>query len=171
MSTAVHPLQDIRRACRDAGKLGRDELIGIAVARGCRHYAAFVPLELVKDRQDLPQEVLGCALLAGPQDVETFRAIRVGAMILSDAGNFAHAMADAADAFGVTSRLLHIVHVGAEADNRPDFWREVLAHLPATDSASEARFLPDASRFSVENRLNGHGRSADRAWLHTNYRR
>ncbi|MGA3008546.1 MAG: hypothetical protein ABSE59_11715 [Opitutaceae bacterium] len=171
MNTAVHLLQDIRRACRAAGRLGRDELIGIAVARGCRHYAAFVPPELVNDRPDIPHEVLGCALLAGPQDVETFRAIRVGAMILSDAGNSAHTMADAADAFGVTARLLHIARVGAEADNRPDFWRDVLAHLPATDSASEARFLPNASRFSVENRLNGHGRGADRVWLHTNYRR
>jgi hypothetical protein len=171
MNTAVHLLPDIRRACRAAGRLGRDELIGIAVARGCRHYAAFVPPELVKDRPDIPHEVLGCALLAGPQEVETFRGIRVGAMILSDAGNSAHAMADAADAFGVTARLLHIARIGAEADNRPDFWRDVLAHLPATDSASEPRFLPNASRFSVEGRLNGHGRGADRVWLHTNYRR
>ena len=112
MSTAVHPLQDIRRACRAAGRLARDELIGIAIARGCRHYAAFVPPELVKDRPDLPHEVLGCALLVGPQDVETFRGIRVGAMILSDAGNSAHTMADAAAAFDVTARLLHIARIG-----------------------------------------------------------
>jgi hypothetical protein len=170
MNTAVHPLQDIRRACCAVGMLGRDELIGIAVARGCHHYAAYVPPELVKDRPGIPHEVLGCALLVGPQDVETFQAIRVGAMILSDAGNSAHAMADAADALGVTARLLHIARVGAEADNRPDFWREVLAHLPATDGASEAGFLPNASRFSIESRLNGHGRGIDRVWLCTNYR-
>ncbi len=65
----------------------RRKLLAIAVARGCDQYAPLWPELRPKDDLTLPKEVLGCALLRGPADEETFQSIRCGAMVLSDLGN------------------------------------------------------------------------------------
>src|SRR6266481_5907025 len=111
------------------GSLSRDQLIGIAVARGCRHYAPFVR-EAV-DQPDLPHEILGCALLRGPTDVDTFQTIRVGAMILSDTGCSLERIAAAAVALDVASRVAHVARIALSSDDWPDYWRAILSALPA----------------------------------------
>ena len=161
-------------ACRDASLLAREVLLGIAVARGCRHYAAFVPstyLNYHLNRHDIPHEVLGCALLGGCPDLETFRSIRVGAMVISDLGNDPHAIAAAADECSVTQRLAHICRVALKTDEQPGFWGAMLAALRVADDTSESQFLPGASRFCIETRKKSRVQAISRVWLRTAYSR
>ena len=105
MQTEVQRLSDFARTCDSVGGLGRDELIGIAVARGCRHYADFTSPNWFRNRAEVPHEALGSALLFGARDVDMFRCIRVGSMVFSDLRNSPIVMAKAAKALGVASRL------------------------------------------------------------------
>ena len=148
-----------------------DELIGIAVARGCKHYKYYVPGALAVDRPSIPHEMLGCALLRGPADLDTFHAIRVGAMVLSDAGNSPGAIGAAAVAFGVEGRVAHIAKLALKVGDQPDFWQAVLAGLPPADDAFEAGFLPGISRFRSECPITGPGRGPSLVWLRTAYGR
>lgn len=150
---------------RDAA-LSRETLMGIAVARGCRHYAPLVPGGMASTAShDLPHEVLGAALLRGPTDAATFQAIRCGAMVLSDLGNSARRIGEAADYFGVAHRVAHIARLALEADTHPDYWTTLLALLPAAEAETE--FLPGVSRFVSETRMTGFGGGPARVWLRT----
>ncbi len=157
-------LQEVR-------SLSRAELIGVAVARGCHHYSPFVRSQLVADQAELPQEILGCALLAGPQSLETFQSIRVAAMVLSDEACSPALVAAAAEEMGVSSRLAHIARLALAVDERPAYWHEILIYLPAEDATDESDFLPGISRFSLETGKAGPGRGPARIWLRTNYTR
>ena len=156
-------------------ELEGDVGVGIAVARGCRHYAGGVEREVVADRAAIPHEALGCALLQGPRDVGTFQRIRVAAMVLSDLRNSPEAMAEQARARGVAGRLRIIAQMALRADGHDDFWRAVLVRLPAADAegeeAEEAAFLPGVSRLTTEARADGAGRTKRLVWLRTDYRR
>jgi hypothetical protein len=149
----------------------QDELIGIAIARGCDHYRPYVPPALRVDRPELAHEVLGCALLQGPQEVETFQGIRVGAMVLSDPGCSPARIAASAAAFGVAARVAHIARLALSVNDAPDYWRAVLAALPAGTTADEQEreFLPGISRFASETGMRGAGLGFARVWLRTDY--
>ena len=162
-------MPEFARELRKVTALSRDELIGIAIARGCHHYSPFVAQELIADRRDVPHELLGCALLCGPPNLDTFQAIRVAAMVLSDTGCSPTRIARAAEAMGVSSRLAHIVRIALKQDNHPAHWRAILALLPPDDFTAEADFLPKVSRFSLESGKPGPGLGPIRVWLRTHY--
>jgi len=152
-------------------ELTRDQLLGVAVARGCRHYAPLLPPDVTPtDMGDLPHEVLGAALLRGPADAATFQAIRCGAMVLSDLGNSPQRIGEASEQFGVAARVVHLARLGLAADRHPEYWTAVLNALPP-GSADEEPFLPGASRLTSETRLVGPGRNPARTWLRTHYAR
>jgi len=160
----------VAQNCREAVRLGRNALLAIAIARGCHHYAPFVPSHVPKiDRLDLPHEVLGCALLRGPLDVDTFQTIRCGAMILSDLGNSPQIIAEASDGLSVASRVAHVAQVALSTDDHPEYWRNLLAALPPIKANKETSHLPGVSRFVSETRMTGLGRGALRVWLRTHY--
>lgn len=151
------------------GQLSRDELMAIAVARGCEHYAPFVPRSLVIDRPEIPQEKLACALFVGPADVDTFQSIRVGTMLLSDPICSAALVADAAAEFGVRSRVAHVAHLAQRFDPlRGNFWSDLARRLPKP-GPSEVDFMPGVSRLSIETGRVGPGRGSARIWLRTQY--
>ena len=148
----------------------RDELLGIAVARGCDHYAAWIAPRLAVDRPDLRHEALGCALVRGPADLETFQAIRVGAMVLSDHRCEPAVVVFEATSRGVGARVAQIARIASDHDpERRDYWQRLLCELPESDPA-EAAFLPTLSRYSAETGKIGLGRGAARVWLRTAYR-
>ena len=149
----------------------REELIGIAVARGCHHYARFTDASLTMVCPELPHELLGCALLRGPADVNTFQSIRVGAMVISDLGNDPGAIGDAAAFLRVEGRAVHIAKLALKVGDRPDFWQAVLAELPPAEDDFEATFLPDITRFRSECPKTGPGQSSSTVWLRTYYAR
>lgn len=148
--------------------LSRDELMQIAVARGCRHYASFVPPGgAMRDDPELLHEVLGAALLRGPEDAATFQAIRCGAMVLSDLGNSAARIAAASEQLGVAHRVAHVARLGLLADDYPHFWDALLRVLPVALVRDD--FLPGVSRLTSETRVAGPGRFSIRTWLRTQY--
>lgn len=153
-----------------AADLTRDQLLRIAVARGCRHYAPLLPPgALPADAAGLPHEVLGTALLRGPTDANTFQAIRCGAMVLSDLDNSPQRIIEASEQFGVTHRLAHLARLGLAADRHPEFWAAILSPLPP--GPDEELFLPGISRLVSETRLAAPGQSPARVWLRTRYAR
>lgn len=150
--------------------LSRDRLLGIAVARGCRHYAPLLaPGAIPTNKPELPHEVLGVALLLGPQDAATFQAIRCGAMVLSDLGNSPQRIWEASEQFGVTPRVAHIARCGFFSDDQPQFWQALLSLFPPI--LGEEDFLPGVSRLTSETRVVGPGKFPIRTWLRTQYRR
>ena len=157
------------RACREALRLPRKQLLAVAIARGCRHYAPLWPGLAPVGRGTLPHEILGAALLRGPADVETFQAIRCGAMVLSDLGNSPERIAEAAIKLGVSGRVAHVARLGQVEDDHAEFWGRVLSALPFT-ATGEDGFLPGLSRFISETRLAGLGHGPARVWLRTHYR-
>lgn len=176
------PLQDHRsslpgrteppflRACRQAAKLTRADLLRVAVARGCSHYAPLWPQLPPENLDWLPHEVLGCALLRGAADAETFQAIRCGAMVLSDLSNEAALIATAAGELAVLPRVAHLVKLGLHGDDQPEFWMQVRRSLPDL-SITEAEFLPGLSRLRLETGRAGPDQGARFVWLSTAFRR
>lgn len=86
-------------ACEETALKSRRHLLAVAVARGCRHYAPVWPELKPEDDPGVPHEALGCALLRGPADAETFQAPRCGVMVLSDLANSPQQIAFAANFF------------------------------------------------------------------------
>lgn len=158
------------RACRQAAKLTRDDLLGVAIARGCTHYAPLWPNLSHDDSDWLPHEVLGCALLRGVADAETFQAIRCGAMVLSDLHNDPALIAAAAERLAVLSRVAHLSQLGLHGDDQPEFWMQVRRRLPDL-SSPEAEFLPGLSRLRLETGQAGPDQGGRPVWLRTAYRR
>ena len=157
------------RACREEAELSREALLAVAVARGCWHYAPLWSDLTPEDRAGLPHEILGCALLRGPADAETFQSIRCGAMVLSDLDNSPERIASAAGELGVTGRVAYIARLGLVNDLHPAFWQSLLSALPSTES-TEQEFLPGLSRLVSETRISGAGRGPVRVWLRAAYR-
>ena len=161
---------DVAEECRTASRLGSANLMQIAVHRGCRHYAPLLPPEsLTVGESDLPHEVLGTALLCGPQDATTFQSIRCGSMVLSDLGNHPDTIRVAAEFFGVANRLAHIARLGLQFDAHPIHWKTLLVNLPSFPN--EEDFLPGLSRLTSETRFTRFGRRPVRAWLRTQWAR
>ncbi len=158
------------RACRQAAKLTRPDLLRVAVARGCSHYAPLWPHLRPENLDWLPHEVLGCALLRGAADAETFQAIRCGAMLLSDLNNDAALIATAAGELAVLPRVAHLSKLGLHGDDQPEFWMQVRRHLPDL-SSDEAEFLPGLSRLRLETGRAGQDQDVMADWLRTDYRR
>jgi hypothetical protein len=161
----------LAESCQRAEAWSRDELLALAVARGCRPYASFAPAAQVIPQPELPHEILGCALLRGAADAETFRSIRVGAMVLADLSNSPETMAGAAHFFGVEDRLAHLARLGFAVDIEKDFWADILARLPCAENQGDDFFLPGASRLSFETPRTGPRGAASRVWLRTHHRR
>lgn len=158
------------RICRRAAGFSRNELLAAAIARGCRHYAPLWPDLRPADLDWLPHEILGCALMRGSIDEETFRAVRCGAMVVSDLGNTPERVAAAAVQLDVGGRVAHVAQLGLADDIHRDFWRRILTGLPQLPP-EERDFMPGLSRLVAETRMRGSGKGPARVWLRTDYRR
>lgn len=164
LSVSVRPDKAFAQACTRAKALTRSQLLAVALARGCRHYAPLWPELVPVNFCWLPQEALGCALLCGPETASTFQAIRCGSMILSDLGNRSERIAQAAKIFEVAVRVAHLARLGQVEDDYPKYWVGILAALPDLP-AGDGDFLPGVSRLVAETRRSGPGRGAKRVWL------
>lgn len=159
---------EFEQACRDALRWCRPELLALAISRGCAHYASLWP-HLPVAKGVLPQEVLGCGLLRGPEEAETFQAIRCGAMILSDRHNDAARVAEAAVRLGVADRVFHVATLGRRYDAYPAYWRSVIEELP--DGCTSEEFLPGVSRLTRETFGTLPRRGVIREWLRSDFAR
>lgn len=155
--------------CQDASVASDMDLVALAVARGCRHYAAFAAgHEAPRHLDSLAHEVLACALMRSPMHVDGFKYFRLGAMVLSDCGNEPAMIAAAADFFGVAERVGYVVRLGLAHDDRQEYWRKLLPLFPVV---AEAGDLPGVSRLSLESLVGNSKSSFRRQWLRTHYQR
>ena len=159
---------EFEQACRNALRWSRSELLALAIDRGCAHYASLWP-RFPAPTGVLPHEVLGCALLRGPEDAETFQAIRCGAMVLSDWNNDPELVAEAAVRLAVSGRVSHVAKLGLRYDTRPDYWRAVIEVLP--EECTEEDFLPGVSRLTRETFGSSPRHGVIRGWLRSDFAR
>jgi len=170
-ATATHATPTIAEACQAALCLSTNDLLRIAIVRGCDHYAPAIPAPSGADAEldALPHEVLGAALLQGERNEETFSNIRCAAMVLGDLGNSPAKIAEAAAFFGVTSRLIHIARLALSINDHPSYWTKIRNACPqAFITDEESSFLPGLSRLTMETWSYSPPRKLIRTWLRTN---
>lgn len=160
-----HPA--IAKDCQRAIAATTQELMALAVARGCHHYAPMTdgwsaPSQL----NDMLHEVLGCALLHFPMP-DGFDSFRCGVMILSDIGNSPAWVAEAAAHFGIERRVGYVVRIAIESDGERGYWEQLMPLFPAS---SGDELLPGVSRFVSESKMSAGSGGAHRVWLRTNFR-
>ena len=154
MLGATTPVSVLLRKARRLG-IGRlDDLVQVAVHRGCRHYASALPLSSnQQDRQtrfptlaELPNDELTVLLLVGELPYEP-QAVRCAAQLARAADVSADRLADLAIREKCERVLAHIARAGREHDDDgTDFWGAVLSRLGPVPERMEHK-LPHWTRF------------------------
>lgn len=156
------------RKARRLGYAEADDLLDLAVARGCRHYApSGGEKEAVREcgRDCFTNEELAVALVSGSLEGDAHH-VRVAAQLLGAPGVSAAKVARLAR----MERCVPIIHYIAEAGLRenseePSFWKALLEKLPASAPIPEGR-MPHQSRFMSQPGWSPPSRPVRRAsWL------
>ncbi len=156
LGTTEHHSLLLRKA-GEAGLHGADELIGLAIARGCQHYQGGperVPVTPLS-REAFSDEELAIALLS-PCLPYSPRAVRVGAQMLGSNGNQPQRLALLARKERAENVVRYIAAAGRLTEPQESFWPELLAALPPASplpSGFPAGVLPHPSRFRSETGL------------------
>ena len=144
LGTTTH-LSPLLRKARRLG-LGPRELEILAVQRGCRHYSnGSEPEQPLASESDFSNEELAVALLstALPYDPHS---IRCGAAMLHAQGNDPRRLARMAVMERSVVPVRHVAEAGRHFEPENNFWKELLAALPATPAAKSG-VLPHPTRF------------------------
>ena len=159
---SVSPL--LRRA-RALGVGTLPELLALAVARGCRHYAVEArPAVCDPGREALPDEDLAILLLLGEHSFEPM-AIRCAAQLLGGPGVDAGRLATLAQRERCTRVLAHIAQAGAEHDEvAPAFWSDLVVRIGPVQPVPEGT-LPHWTRFVSLSGAQRHSRRQVSVWL------
>jgi hypothetical protein len=140
-----------------------NDYIGLAVARGCRHYApSFPQFERDPGLESVSNEELVALLLLGSNEFEP-TAVRCAAQLSSkcDAQN----LALVAQKERVGRALAYIAKQGLSHDNeRTGFWSELLNLLGDQPAVADGK-LPHWSRFVSQTGVTRDGRGIIQ-WLH-----
>ena len=156
LGTIEHHSLLLRKA-KEAGLCHAAELIGLAVARGCRHYGGGTePVPTAPPSRDtFSDEELAIALLS-PCLPYSPRAVRVGAQMLGSRGNHPSRLALLARRERAETIVRHIAAAGRQTEPNEFFWQELLAALPPVSpfrSVLPIGVLPHPSRFRSETGL------------------
>lgn len=142
-------LSPLLRKARRFGYANSEQLLHLAVARGCRHYT---PSDYHADEvQDcgkacFSNSELAVALVSGGAEGDA-RHIRVAAQLLGAPDVSAAKVARLARMERCVPILRYIAESGRREDSvDPAFWRNLLELLPEAPSVEEGR-LPHPSRF------------------------
>jgi hypothetical protein len=156
---------------RKARRLGygeADDLLDLAVARGCRHYApSGQGKAAIRDcgREMFTNEELAVALVSGSLEGDA-RHVRVAGQLLGAPGMSAAKVARLARMERCVPIIQYIAEVGArENPDDPSFWKSLLEQLPASTPIPEGR-MPHPSRFMSQPGWSPPSRPVRRAsWL------
>ena len=155
LGTPEHHSLLLRKA-KQIGLHGASELIGLAIARGCRHYRGGpepVPIRPLS-RAAFSDEELAIALLS-PCLSYNPRAVRVGAQMLGGHGNQPNRLVLLARRERSENVVRHVAAAGRSTEPHEPFWNELLEALrPALPSryVLPVGVLPHPSRFRAETR-------------------
>jgi hypothetical protein len=151
---------------RNASRIGLksvSDFVGLAVARGCRHYApAFPPFEKDPGFALLSNEELVALLLLGSNEFEPI-AIRCAAQLTSRCD--VRLLAKVAKRERIGRSLLYIANAGSVHDpaNR-DFWDQLISLLGEQRPVADG-ILPHWSRFVSQTGVTRYG-GGNVQWLH-----
>ena len=153
LGTTEHISLLLRKA-KALGLHGPAELIGLAVARGCRHYrdGPEAPPDRPVSETCFSNEELALALLS-PCLPYNPRCIRVGAQMLGGPDNRPRRLAFLARRERAEAVLRHIAAAGRQTEPQHAFWRELLEALPAvspTCREPSAGVMPHAGRYRAQ---------------------
>ena len=156
LGTPEHHSLLLRRA-REVGLHGTAELIGLAIARGCRHYGGGSEQMTTAppSRKTFSDEELAVALLS-PCLAYSPRALRVGAQMMGSRRNQPSRVALLARREKAENVVRHIAAAGQQIEPQELFWQELLAALPPVSpfrSVLPPGVLPHPSRFRSETGL------------------
>ena len=142
------------RKARGLGLQGVPELVGLAIARGCRHYQGGtepIPQMPVPSIEFSDEELAICLL--SPSLPYNQRTVRLGAQLLGSRGNQPSRLALLAQAEHAEEIVRYIATAGRHTEPHEPFWGELLAALPPASPNSPAiaaGVLPHPSRFRLE---------------------
>jgi len=124
-----------------------DDLLSLAVARGCRHYAPGVKRDTVDLGQEkLSDEELAVAMISGGRNYDP-TLIRSAAQLMRGDGVSAERLLFFAKRERAERVLLHIARAGYAHDPEGlQFWKQIQSGLPGYGQRSEPK-LPHWSRF------------------------
>ena len=165
LGTIEHHSLLLRKA-KETGLHNIAKLIGLAIARGCRHYeGGLEPVPAAPPtRETFSDEELAIALLS-PCLPYSPRAVRVGAQMLGSRNNQPSRLALLARRERAENVVRHVAAAGQQTEPHEPFWQELLAAIsPVTPLRSiiPAGVLPHASRFRVETGLTNRSDAATR---------
>jgi hypothetical protein len=144
LGTTTH-LSPLLHKARRLG-LGPRELQILAAQRGCRHYSnGSEPEQPLASKGDFSDEELAIVLLstALPYDPHS---IRCGAAMLGAEGNHPRRLARMAVMERCVAPVRHVAEAGQRFEPENNFWKELLAALPATPVPTSG-VLPHPTRF------------------------
>jgi hypothetical protein len=166
LGTTPHVSPLLRKA-RRLGYAQADDLVDLAVARGCRHYAASGHAAVdFRDcgRDCFTNEELGIALVSGSLEGDA-RHVRVAAQLLGAPGVNAAKVARLARMERCVPIIRYIAEAGLRDSGEPSFWKALLEKLPASAPIPEGR-MPHPSRFMSQPGWSPPSRPVRRAsWL------
>jgi len=142
------PVSPLLRKARRLGIGNLDQILALAVARGCRHYAACVPVQAIEDpgMEKLPDDELTILLLLGEHPYNP-TAVRCAAQLARSRLIKPARLLFLAKCEKVERVLAHIARAGADHDPPgADYWQVVLDGISNQKSRQEPH-LPHWSRF------------------------
>lgn len=143
----TQPVSPLLRKARRLGLRGVDELIALAVSRGCSHYApGRDPVPNPPNRQALGDDELTILLIVGENAYDP-TAIRCAAQLARSPHIDPARLARFAVMEKTERVLTHIARAGLAHDPEgAEFWQDVLKRLPCMPPRSEP-MLPHWTRF------------------------
>lgn len=160
-------LSPLLRKVRRLGFARPEDLLGLAAARGCHHYApSDIDVRAVRDpgTQALSDEELGIAMISAAQENDP-RLIRCAAQLVSGPALSAAKLSRLAVMERCTPLLAYIASHAVEADTeRPAFWKELLGYLPEAAPKTSAQW-PHPSRFMIQAGYQRGGGAPASVWL------
>jgi hypothetical protein len=143
-----------------------EELVALAVQRGCIHYQNGIQVPVVPE-DELPNENLA-ALLLSPSQPYNPRLIRAGAQLISDPGIDLKILVFEAAKERSLLPLAYIARCGQKVEPDNPFWNRLLREIeanPRNRKPVAPGLLPHPSRFTLQMGYRPGRKCASTIWL------
>jgi hypothetical protein len=149
-----------------------EELVALAVQRGCIHYQNGIQVPVVPE-DELPNENLA-ALLLSPSQPYNPRLIRAGAQLISDPGIDLKILVFEAAKERALLPLAYIARCGQKVEPDNPFWNRLLQEIeanPRNRKPVAPGLLPHPSRFTLQMGYRPGRKCASTIWLRPTHSR
>lgn len=155
-----------RRKLERRGIRTTEELIALAVQRGCTHYQNGIQVPIVPE-SELPNEALASLLLSVSQPYNP-RLIRAGAQLISDPAIRLKKLLFEAAKERALPTLAYIARCGQKTEPDNPFWNRLIREIeanPRNRKPVPPGLLPHPSRFTLQMGYRSRRKCAFIVWL------